>query len=62
MEAQLARALHRMLDLIPGVHPNERAELHEHIGESTAAQIAATPPAPPAEPQPPQAPPAPAGV
>ena len=32
-----AQVIHDLLDLIPGIDPNKRAELHERLGEETAA-------------------------
>ena len=64
----LAQLMHNLLDLIPNVHPNDRAALHERISEHQAAEAvkASMPPEEPppapvpvaAVPEPPQAPPA----
>lgn len=59
-----AQVIHELVDLLPHVHPNKRAELHERIAEESAAAAVKTvppeePPAVPAAPDtPPTAPPA----
>jgi len=50
-----AQVIHDLVDLIPGMHPNMRAELHERIGEESAAAVnaAAVKADTPPEPEPP---------
>lgn len=38
-----AQVIHRLIDAIPGMDPNHRAELHERVGEETAAAMNAAP-------------------
>lgn len=39
-----AQVIHRLIDAIQHMDPNERAELHERVSEETAAAMNAAPP------------------